>query len=85
MATCPLDSVFHTFEIEYTKMIMWVNRRNAVYNPLCSAEILNHIKGVSCEQNHVDLYMNDKCVAQPDLNVASKTFGSSCCAKNTNF
>lgn len=68
------------------KMNMWFNRRNEIYNPLYSAEIVNHTKRISCEQEDiVDLYINHKCVTQPGLNLASKAFGSTCCGKNTDF
>lgn len=63
------------------KINIWFKIWIEIYNPLCSAEILNCIKGVSCEREHLDLYINDKCVTQPDLNLASEAFGSSCCGK----
>lgn len=33
----------------------------------------------------VDLYINNKCVAQPDLNLARKAFGSFFCGENMDF
>lgn len=63
------------------KINIWFKIWNEIYKPLCSAEILNHIIDVSCEWEHLDIYINDKCVTQPDLNLANKAFGSSCCGK----
>lgn len=57
-----------------------------IYNPLSSAEILNHIEGVSSEgEQVVDLYINNKSVVQPVLNRANKAIGSSWCGEKCGF
>lgn len=62
------------------------SRWNKIYNPLSSAKISNHTEGVSSEEEQVvDLYINNNCVVQPDLNWASIAFGSSCCGENVDF